>query len=138
MLKTVRVSEASWRVMKEHSKDLKVCIHRCSGLSHGILHFGGYSICDRGTLLYYSILYGYRRYDKVIPKTTFIKHRGRTEEFLMRNSPVLPASSQVNIAFCVIVHRIYVTDFFEISRKSRFMKGLKSASEVEKSILGHF
>src|SRR6218665_3962265 len=24
MLKTVRVSEASWRVMKEHSKDLKV------------------------------------------------------------------------------------------------------------------
>src|SRR6218665_598900 len=33
---------------------------------------------------------------------------------------------------------IYVTDFFEISRISRFMKGLKSASEVGKSILGHF
>jgi len=31
-----------------------------------------------------------------------------------------------------------VTDFFEISRISRFMKGLKSASEVGKSILGHF
>ena len=25
MLKTVRISEASWRVMEEHSKDLKVC-----------------------------------------------------------------------------------------------------------------
>ena len=24
MLKTVRISEASWRVMEEHSKDLKV------------------------------------------------------------------------------------------------------------------
>ena len=33
---------------------------------------------------------------------------------------------------------LYVTDFFEISRISRFRKGLKSASEVGKSILGHF
>ena len=28
MLKTVRVSEASWRAMKEHSKDLKVSVKR--------------------------------------------------------------------------------------------------------------
>ena|SRR6218665_801857 len=38
----------------------------------------------------------------------------------------------------VCIYGINVTDFFEISRISRFMKGLKSASEVEKSILGHF
>ena len=45
--------------------------------------------------------------------------------------------------WCVLLYMqiyiyLYVTDFFEISRISRFMKGLKSASEVGKSILGHF
>src|SRR6218665_406071 len=46
------------------------------------------------------------------------------------------------LSHCFFCHsttkNLFVTDFFEISRISRFMKGLKSASEVGRSILGHF
>src|SRR6218665_2241215 len=42
------------------------------------------------------------------------------------------------ISWGLVGSRPNVNDFFEMSRISRFMKGLKSASEVGKSILGHF
>ena len=50
----------------------------------------------------------------------------------------MPAQIPSWLSWLWVHQTLYVTDFFEISRISRFMKGLKSASEVGKFILSHF
>src|SRR6218665_3319872 len=74
--------------------------------------------------------------DIVMTENILVKHhrRGLPATVLHKSSSLHYITLSQFQSCCTL----YVTDFFEISRISRFMKGLKSAFEVGKSILGHF